>query len=91
MDQHFPDYLNKFQKQLLCFIYNSKNGEITTEGYNKFTKFMKLKCHKNSPYKTLKILEGKGFIKNYGEGRICYKLTKLGRVQARWYAGREIS
>lgn len=91
MDQHFPDYLNKFQKQLLCFIYNNKNREITTEGYNKFTNFMKLKCHKNSPYNTLKILEEKGFIKNYGEGHICYKLTKLGRVQARWYAGREIS
>lgn len=91
MDQHFPNYLSRFEKQLLCYIYNNKGDELTKDGIQKFISLMKLKCHKNTPYNTLKNLEKKGFVKNCGEGLIRYKLTKLGKAQAKWYAGREIS
>ncbi|MFW6173516.1 MAG: hypothetical protein ACOC5T_07220 [Elusimicrobiota bacterium] len=45
------------------------------------------KYNRNSIYNALKILEEKGFIKNYGRGKVEYKLTKLGEVQARWLKG----
>jgi predicted transcriptional regulator len=90
MDQHFPNYLSTLETQLLCVIYRSENKKCTKKEIKKFTYLMK-NYNKNSPYKALKSLEKKGFLKNYGEGLVSYELTKLGKVQAKWYAGREIS
>jgi len=90
MDQHFPNYLSKLEKQLLCYIYNGKKDEFTKVEIRKFSDRLK-EYHPNSVYNTLKRMESKGFIRNHGQGHVSYKFTKLGRVQARWYAGREQS
>ena len=90
MDQHFPNYLSTLETQLLCGIYHNKDKNFAKDEIRKFSDRMR-EYHPNSVYNTLKRMEKKGFVKNYGHGLVEYKLTKLGKAQAKWYAGREIS
>lgn len=90
MDQHFPNILSTLEKQLLCAIYRSKEKKFAKVEIKKF-KYLVKGEYNNSPYNALKRMEKKGFVKNYGQGLVEYKLTKLGEAQAKWYAGREIS
>ena len=86
MDQYFPNFLSRLEKKLLFAII--KNKEFTSNEINKFSAGF---CHGNSTRNALKRMESNGFVKNYGHGLVEYKLTKLGKAQAKWYAGREIS
>ena len=86
MDQHFPNFLSRLEKKLLFAII--KNKEFTSNEINLFSDGY---CHRNSVHNALKRMEKKGFVKNYGQGHVKYKLTKIGEAQAKWYAGREHS
>jgi len=74
---------------LLHMLYTKKGEEgkekeFTGEDAKKFCKYTKWNI--KSVYNALKKLESKGFVRNDGGGRIAYKLTKMGEIQADIYS-----
>lgn len=77
IDQHFPNYLSNLESDILKALYR-----IGCFDKDKILKFSG-KRHRNSIYNALKKMESKGFVFNTGKGYVNYKLTKIGKNQAR--------